>query len=251
MSAESKPQETSPKRDSYTRSQNPDAPDEQGNLDTDALEDGRSLVGRLTHAPIDLAGGMTSGAARLVSATAGASMRVGRAMLRADRLDMMKETGLYLRDVRELTGLTLMELSESLDLKDKSLLEAVENGTATLSFELILRIAALVARHDPVPFVMRMTRTYNPTIWRILHDWGVGRISLQVEREREFTNMLRRHDAARKLSDAGFNKVLDYTRAAFELALHYAVLEEGIVDQIIDPDAEENDDFSKPEKERK
>ncbi|MFN2278711.1 MAG: helix-turn-helix domain-containing protein, partial [Candidatus Promineifilaceae bacterium] len=135
-------------------------------------------------------------------------------------------------DMREVAGLTLMELSEALDLEDKTLLEAVENGTATLSFELILRLAALVARHDPLPFVMRMTRTYNPGVWRILEDWGVGRMTLQFEREREFVNILRPHDGARKLSDDGFAKVLEVTKSAFELALFYALAEEGIQDRI-------------------
>lgn len=213
----------------------------QATGESEAVEEnnGRSLVGRLAHVPADLAGGMASGAVRLVSKTADASMRVGRAMLRPERLEMMRETGAYLRDMREVAGLTLMELSESLDLEDKSLLEAVENGTATLSFELILRIAALVARHDPVPFVMRMTRTYNPAVWRILHDWGIGRVTLQYERERQFINVLRRHDAARRLSDEGFNKVLDFTRAAFEMALFYAAAEEGITDKVVEP-AEES-----------
>lgn len=183
---------------------------------------------RLITVPFDIAGEMVLGAARVISAAAGVSMRVGRGMLRQERLDLMRETGSYMRDAREVAGLTLMELSEALDLEDKSLLEAVEDGTATLSFELILRIAALVARHDPVPFVMRMTRTYNPGIWRILNDWGIGRVSLQFERERQFVNILRLHDNARQLSDAGFEKVLEFTRAAFEMALFYALSEEGI-----------------------
>jgi hypothetical protein len=183
---------------------------------------------RLITVPFDLAGDMALGAARIVSAAAGVSMRVGRAMLRPERIELMAETGSYLRDAREVAGLTLMELSESLDLEDKSFLGAVENGTATLSFELILRSAALVARHDPVPYVMRMTRTYNPGIWRILDDWGVGRVTLAFEREREFVNILRPHDGARQLSDEGFARVLDVTRSAFELALFYALEEEGI-----------------------
>lgn len=183
---------------------------------------------------------VASGAARLLTATAGASYRFGRSMLRPERLEMMRDAGLYLRDAREVAGLTLMEMSEALDLEDKTLLQAVESGTATISFEFILRIAALVARHDPVPFVMRLTRTYNPAVWRILHDWGVGRLTLQVEREREFVNILRRHDAARKLSDEGYKKVLAFTREAFEMALHYAAHEEGLVDHVVDPEATGN-----------
>ncbi len=190
--------------------------------------DGRSIINRITHLPGDIAGGVARRTVKLATKTAGASLRVGRAMLKPERLEMMRDTGLYLRDVREVTGLTLMELSEALDLEDKSVLEAVEAGTATLSFELILRLAALVARHDPVPFVMRLTRTYNPVIWRILDNWGVGRLTLQVEREREFINIFRKHDVARKISDAGFAHILEFTESAFEMALHYVAEQEGL-----------------------
>jgi transcriptional regulator with XRE-family HTH domain len=156
-----------------------------------------------------------------------------------DKLKMMQETGSYLADVRQLAGLTISELSDALDLEDKSLLEAVENGTATLSFELILRSAALLARHDPIPFVMRMTRTYNPTIWSLLDNWGMGRLPLQYERERQFVNIYRRHDAARKLSDASFAHIMQFTQSAFEMALHYAVEQEGLTDKILDVEEEE------------
>ncbi len=191
---------------------------------------GRSIINRITHLPGDIAGGVARRTVKLAAKTAGASLRVGRAMLKPERLEMMRETGLYLRDVREVTGLTIMELSEALDLEDKSFLEAVEAGTATLSFELILRLAALVARHDPVPFIMRLTRTYNPTIWRILDNWGVGRLTLQVERERQFINIFRRHDVARKMSDAGFEHVLAFTESAFDMALHYVAEQEGLTE---------------------
>ena len=96
-----------------------------------------------------------------------------------------------------------------------------ELGTSTLSFELILRLAALVARNDPIPFIMRTTRNYNPEVWQILNDWGIGRIPLQFEREREFINIFRRHDDARNLSDEGFRRVLEFTRQSFEMSLHF------------------------------
>ena len=191
-------------------------------------DNGRSIINRITHLPGDIVGDVARRTVKLATKTAGASLRVGRAMLKPERLEMMREAGLYLRDVRELAGLTLTELSEALDLEDKSLLEAVEAGTTTLSFELILRLAALVARHDPIPFVMRLTRIYNPTIWRILDNWGVGRLTLQVEREREFINIFRKHDVARKLSDAGFTHILEFTESAFEMALHYVAEREGL-----------------------
>lgn len=178
--------------------------------------DKRTLVQRIA--------GITGGALRLASNARGVSMRVGKAILNSpDNLKSLQETGAYLRDLREVAGLTLDELNEALELKDESLLSAVENGTATISFELVLRLAALVARHDPVPFILQFVRTYNPDAWEFLEAWGVDRIPMQIERERQFINIYRGHDQARTLSEEGFQKVLNYTRSAFEMALHFVV----------------------------
>lgn len=178
-----------------------------------AIPDDPSLLSLMT----ELAGSVL----RLAAQGGGVPLKIGRAALArsARRGRVMEETGHYLRELRELAGLTVDELSSAIDLKDKSLLEAVEDGTATLSFELILRVAALVARHDPVPFVLRVTRTYNPRLWGILEGWGIGRLPLQFEREREFVNIYRQRDEARRLSDAEFKQVLDFTRAAFDSSL--------------------------------
>ncbi len=176
--------------------------------------DQKSLVNRIT--------GMTGSALRFAARSTDTSLRVGRALINSqDQLRMMLTAGQSLKDIREVAGLTLSEMSEALNLKDKSVLEAVENGTATLSFELILRLAALIARNDPIPFILRTTRNYNPEVWQILNDWGIGRLPLQFEREREFINIFRRHDDARTLSDEGFQKVLEFTRQSFEMSLHF------------------------------
>lgn len=165
---------------------------------------------------------LTGSALRLGARATDTSLRVGRALINSqDQLRAMLTTGQSLKDIREVAGLTLSEMSEALNLKDKTLLEAIENGTATLSFELILRLASLVARNDPIPFILRTTRNYNPEVWQLLNDWGVGRIPLQFEREREFINIFRRHDDARTLSDEGFRKVLEFTRQSFEMSLHF------------------------------
>ena len=160
---------------------------------------------------------------RLAAKAGYSSVKIGKALLMSSSGDtkLMQESGAYLKDVRELAGLTQAELTEALHLSDQSLLAAVEKGTATLSFELILRLAALLARHDPVPFIIKFTRTYDPEIWAILERWGIGHIPVHFEREREFINIYRGHDAARKLTDKGFEKVLQFTRAAFEMALHF------------------------------
>lgn len=172
---------------------------------------------------IDRLASITGTAFRFGARATDTSLRVGRALINSqDQLRTMLAAGNSLRDIREVAGLTLSEMSEALDLRDKSALEAIENGTATLSFELILRLASLIARNDPIPFIMRTTRNYNPEVWQILNDWGVARVPLQFEREREFINIFRRHDSARTLSDEGFRKVLDFTRQSFEMSLHFA-----------------------------
>jgi transcriptional regulator with XRE-family HTH domain len=166
---------------------------------------------------------MVAKAIKFAARTGGASVKIGKALLTssADDKKMIQETGEYLKDVRELAGLTRAELAEALNLSDQSLLAAVEKGTATLSFELILRLAALLARHDPLPFIIKFTKAYDPEIWDILEKWGIGRIPVHFQRERQFINIYRGNDAARKLSDEGFEEVLDFTRASFEMALHF------------------------------
>ncbi len=168
--------------------------------------------------------GLTSSAVKFVSKSSGMSSRFSKTILGSpERKRLIEEAGASLRDFREVAGLTVTEVSDAIQLPDQSLLTAVENGTATLSFELILRLAALLARHDPVPFIIRFTRTYNPEVWSLLEDWGLGRLPLHIEREREFINIYRRHDSARKLSDEEFDHVLKFTRTAFEMALAFAL----------------------------
>jgi transcriptional regulator with XRE-family HTH domain len=186
-------------------------------------------------APATLAGVIARGIEALrqelgvrVPASSAFGLRVGKALLSPEAARMRRDAGRYVRELRELAGLTVDELADALELSDHSLLRAVEKGTATLSFELILRLSALLARNDPVPFVAKLTRSYNPGLWKLLEPWGIGRIPLQLERERRFVNVFRAQDAARELSDEGFDRVLDFTQAAFETALAFAAAEERI-----------------------
>jgi transcriptional regulator with XRE-family HTH domain len=172
-----------------------------------------TLTDRLT----DLMEQVAAGAVRLMVDSGGREF--GSWLPEANR--MRQETGAYLRELRELAGLTVDDLARAIELTDKTLLEAVEEGTATLSFELVLRLAAILARHDPVPFITRLARTYNPLLWQMLEDWGIGRLPVQMVREREFVNIMRGHDEVRALSDEDFERLLTFTRSAFETALHF------------------------------
>lgn len=175
----------------------------------------------------------TSTAFKIARKTTDKSYKVGKALIGSqDQLKAMSAAGKSLKDLREVAGLTISELNEALKLKDQSLLDAVENGTAVLSFDLILRLSALLARNDPIPFILNYSRTYAPETWRILNDWGAGRIPTQYQREREFINILRSCDDARELTDEGFNKVLEYTRHAFNLSLHFVAEQEAAAEKL-------------------
>jgi transcriptional regulator with XRE-family HTH domain len=185
----------------------------------------RTLLDRLA----DLSGVIAQSAVILASKTTGVSKQVGKQLvLGAEQQKVLIEAGASLKDLRQVAGLTISDLSKALKLKDQSLLEAVESGTAVLSFELILRLSALLARHDPLPFIMKYTRTYNPEIWRLLDDWGMAQLPLQIERERQFVNILRGCDTARELSDEAFAKVLAFTQAAFDLALEFSTSSQAV-----------------------
>ena len=180
----------------------------------------------------DRISGVTSSAFKFARKTTDTSYKVGKALVQSqDQLKLMVSAGQSLKDLREVAGLTISELNDALQVKDKSLLEAVENGTATLSFELILRLSALLARNDPIPFILKYSRTYSPETWKLLNDWGAGRLPLQYQREREFINIFRSRDEARQLTDEGYSKVLEFTREAFNMSLHFVAEQEAAVEE--------------------
>jgi transcriptional regulator with XRE-family HTH domain len=129
-----------------------------------------------------------------------------------------KAGGLF-RDLRESAGLTLGDLGQAINLKDTSLLEQVEGGKVGLPFEIILRLAGVLGRNDPIPVAMKLTRTYNPKLWATLESLGIGKLAVQAGREREFANLYRASDAARQLNDEEFAAALKFVRASFEAAL--------------------------------
>ncbi len=157
-----------------------------------------------------------AGAAADVSIGAAKSMLAPRGKRGA-----LERAGAVLRGMREATGLTVREVGEAIDLKDPALLELVENGKVALPFEIILRLASVLGRNDPISFVMRFTRSYNPEVWHTLEKLGIGRFALQAGRERELANIYRGNDAARQLCDADFAAVLAFTRQAFEMGVAF------------------------------
>ena len=151
---------------------------------------------------------------------ADASLLAAKAMLvKPEQRAALAKAGTVLRGMREAAGLSVKEVGDAIDLSDPALLDLVEKGKVALPFEIILRLASVLGRNDPVSFVMRFTRSYNPDIWKTLEGLGVGRFAVQAGREREFANIYRASDAARTLKDEEFAAVLAFTRAAFDLAM--------------------------------
>lgn len=156
----------------------------------------------------------------VASTAADLSMNVARMTLRrpAQRA-ALERAGAMLKGFREAAGMSLREVGAAIDLGDPALLEAAEGGRIGLPFEIILRLAAVLGRNDPVSFVMKLTRAQNPSLWRTLESLGVGRLVVQAGREREFANVYRASNEARRLSDAEFAQVLAFVQAAFDLAM--------------------------------
>lgn len=136
-----------------------------------------------------------------------------------ERLQAMADAGSFLKDAREVAGLNITELAEAIGLSDSELLEEVEEGRATLPFDMILRIASLTARHDPIPFIIKFLRTYNPELEQTLEQWGIMKLPKQYERERRFINVYRSQDKLRDLSDAEFERFIGYMSSATDFTL--------------------------------
>jgi len=136
-----------------------------------------------------------------------------------ERLEAMADAGRFLQDARETAGLSLKELGESLGLADDDVLRDVESGEKIMPLELMLRCASLLARHDPIPFLIKFMRTYNPSLGETLEQWGVLSLPKNYERERRFVNLYRQHDALRSLTDEEYSRFNEYMDSSISLVL--------------------------------
>ena len=174
-----------------------------------------------------LTGQVAGGTIELARTTATMSAMFGETWIRntlmntfePERLEAMADAGHFLRDARETAGMSLNDLSESLGMADESVLENVESGETILPLEAMLRAAALLARHDPIPFLIKFMRTYNPQLERALDKWGVMALPKNFERERRFLNIYRQHDFLRSLSDEEHDRFIEYMQSSTNLVI--------------------------------
>jgi transcriptional regulator with XRE-family HTH domain len=192
-----------------------------------AEKDSDKHADNLLGALVKLTGQVAGGTFDLAVNTATMTAMFGETWLRSalalsmspERHEAMAEAGHFLRDARETAGLSIAELAERLGLADHGILEDVESGQSIMPLEYVLRAASLLARHDPIPFLIKFMRTYNPQLERRLEDWGVMALPRNYERERRFINLYRQHDVLRDLSDDEYGRFIDYMQSSTNLVL--------------------------------
>ena len=185
---------------------------------------------------VKLTGQVAGGTLDLARNTATMTAMFGESWLRnalvnrfePERLEAMADAGRFLREARELAGLSIKELSDSLGLSDRKVLEDIESGERIMPLELMLRSASLLARHDPIPFLIKFMRTYNPALEQTLEQWGVMVLPRQYERERRFVNLVRQHDELRGLSDEEYDRFIHYMDSSLSLVLEVMLKEKAI-----------------------
>jgi transcriptional regulator with XRE-family HTH domain len=197
------------------------------------MADNEKNEGSLFDSLVKLTGQVAEGTFDLARNTAAMTAMFGENWLRntlvnklePERLEAMADAGHFLRDARETAGISIKEMSEMLDLSDRSVLEDIESGQAIMPLELMLRSASLLARHDPIPFLIKFMRTYNPALEKTLEQWGVMALPRQFERERRFVNLVRQHDKMRSLTDDEYERFIQYMDSSCQLVLDVMVKE--------------------------
>lgn len=182
---------------------------------------------------VKLTGQVAGGTYDLARNTATLTAMFGESWLRTalltklepERLEAMAEAGQFLRDARVTAGISIKELSEMLGLSDRTVLEEIESGQTLMPLEMMLRSAALLARHDPIPFLIKFMRTYNPALERTLEQLGIMALPRQFERERRFVNLVRQHDRLRALSDDEYERFIHYMNSSCNFVLEVMLKE--------------------------
>lgn len=181
-----------------------------------AVKAEQGLVSGLVHSIQDLPTKLLS---RLGTASDLAAVLVKAQMPKPANKALVDQAAVFLRDLREAAQLSVDDLAKALTLEDASLLSMVESGKVGLPFDIILRMATVLGKNDPVGFILKVTRAYNPGIWATLDKLGIGKLVVQAGREREFANIYRANEAARSLNDAEFAAALRFVAAAFDSAV--------------------------------
>ncbi|MEE4605409.1 MAG: hypothetical protein V2J65_29290 [Desulfobacteraceae bacterium] len=92
-------------------------------------------------------------------------MIIGKTLRQRPEQKIFQAAGLALQAIRNLGRVTQNEISDAYPSMDLVLMKTIEDGWASPSYKLILRIAALSSRHDAPPFIIKYFRRL-PCDWK-------------------------------------------------------------------------------------
>lgn len=141
-------------------------------------------------------------------------------LLRApEYMEQTGKAGRYLKDLRQVAGLTLEDLAKAVDIENLDLLRAIEEGRSPVTLDILFRLASFYSRNDPFTFMLDFSKEYAPWLWQFLRFTGVEKLLITVERELKFINIYRSRDSARKLNNEDYDRVVAFMHNAFGMAL--------------------------------
>ncbi len=166
--------------------------------------------------------------------------------------EMMEQTGkagTYLKDLREVAGLTHEDLARAIDLENPELLKAMEEGRSPITLDILYRLASFHSRNDPMVFLLDYSREHAPFLWYTLRLSGMDKFLITIEREVKFVNIYRSRDAAREMDNEQFDKLMAFMQKAFDLALDFIADETDAADAASDASDNHRKENAKPSNE--
>ncbi|MGD9660071.1 MAG: hypothetical protein AB7U63_02230 [Porticoccaceae bacterium] len=143
-------------------------------------------------------------------------------LLRApEYMEQAGKAGRYLKDMRQVAGLTLEDLAKAVDIDNLDMLRAIEEGRSPVTLDILFRLASFYSRNDPLTFMMDFSKEYAPWLWQLLRFTGIERLVITLERELKFINIYRSKDGIRDLSNENFDRLIGFTDNAVAMAMEF------------------------------
>lgn len=143
-------------------------------------------------------------------------------LLRApEYMEQAGKAGRYLKDMRQVAGLTLEDLAKAVDIDNLDMLRAIEEGRSPVTLDILFRLASFYSRNDPLTFMMDFSKEYAPWLWQLLRFTGIERLVITLERELKFINIYRSKDGIRNLSNENFDRLIGFADNAVALAMDF------------------------------
>lgn len=136
-------------------------------------------------------------------------------------MEQAGKAGRYLKDLREVAGLTVEDLGKAIEYENLDLLKAIEEGRSPITLDILFRLASFYSRNDPITFMMDFSKAYAPWLWQMLRFTGLEKLLITLERELKFINIYRAKDSARYLNNRDYERVLSFTQQAFDSAVDF------------------------------